>query len=107
VTIRRSPDEWDREDELRIVGDHLEVHGTDWWFSAQPKHSNYGVETVYMTLDALRAAVAGEPHGGLIFEDDLVFQSETARDAYLQSQEESGEALENIAGAAINSGADQ
>jgi len=58
VTDRACPDRWEREGDLYIRGDNLRVtHYGAFWFEAQLKHADYGVETLYLDIDPLLTVV--------------------------------------------------
>ena len=84
VTTFDAPDAWDAEDELRLRGDGLEVHGDSFWFTSSPKHSDYEVETRSMLVLDLEKALAGESNGESIVEGDIVFQNRTVKEAYTE-----------------------
>lgn len=84
VSVAGGPDEWDCEDELRLRYDALVVHGSSFWYEAQPKYNDYEVETRLMEVQTLRKALAGESNGELVIEGDHVFQNETVRDSYTE-----------------------
>lgn len=55
VTTGDCPESWDNDDDLRIRYDSLQVFGDDFWFSGNPKHADYGVETRGISItDLLR-----------------------------------------------------
>lgn len=58
VTTYDSPDEWDAEDELRLRSHELVVSGSDFWFTAAPKHASYQVETRLVEVNELVGQVA-------------------------------------------------
>ncbi|MCG7871037.1 MAG: hypothetical protein JAZ11_02915 [Candidatus Thiodiazotropha lotti] len=58
VTDRACPDRWEREGDLYIRGDNLRVtHHGAFWFEAHLKHTDYGVETLSLDIDAIMAVI--------------------------------------------------
>lgn len=82
VTTHGAPVEWDLQDELNLTWDRLEVHGEALWFSCSPKHGTYECESKVIGLAQLRRLLEGKAEDGLIFEGDLVFESEDAKECY-------------------------
>lgn len=80
-----APAEWHREDELRIRCDTLLVDKEDFWFEAAPKHANYSVETRMLLITSLEKALYGESDGETVIDGDVVYQNETAKEAWLDS----------------------
>lgn len=69
-------DNWDRADDLNIQGDTLEVGSTSWWFRAQPKHTDYHVETRLMNIKDMMAVLAGGTDQYLAFrKDKLIYDA--------------------------------
>lgn len=82
VTVHEGPAEWDLEDDLRLTYDRLEVHGDSLWFSCSPKHGTYECESRAVGLAQLRRLLEGKAENDFIFEGDLVFESEDAKECY-------------------------
>ena len=89
VSTYDAPAEWDQEAELRLSYDRHVVDKYDFWYEAAPKHASYSVETRSMTIAYLVKALYGESDGGTVIDGDIVYQNETAKEAYLDSLEES------------------
>ena len=53
------PDEWENEDEYRLIDNclHVSPHG-DFWFTSYPKHSDYNIETRGLDMMRLSKAIA-------------------------------------------------
>jgi hypothetical protein len=60
VSVSAAPAYWHREDELRIVGSSLLVHGDMFWYEAYPKHATYQVDTHGVNIEALLRMVEAE-----------------------------------------------
>lgn len=84
VTVLEAPDEWDMEDEIRLVGDETVVSGSSVWFTCYPKHADYECETRITDIATLIKALAGESDGESIIEGDIVFQNETVKETYTE-----------------------
>jgi hypothetical protein len=77
VTTADAVDRWDRQDELRITGDSLQVCGGDFWFEAWIKNQNHGAETVPVSIaDLATVATLGADKAGFRRVGDKVFFAE-------------------------------
>jgi len=76
VTKHYHADEWDRSESLRIQDDTLEIGWTSWWFRAQPKHTDYHVETRLINIKDMLAVLAGGTDQYLAFrKDKLIYDA--------------------------------
>lgn len=66
VTVNGSPDAWgaaeDTED-LRLQGDELVVDLDSFWFTSDPKHADYSIETEMLSYRELKTALEAYPDG--------------------------------------------
>lgn len=72
LRVYDGPDSWgpgDIEDNLRLTCAELVVTSSTFWFTDQPKHADYHIETRSQGIDSFIAAVA-QGEGTLFFSDD-------------------------------------
>ena len=84
ITAGCPVDEWHRQGDLRLRGDELHISGSSLWFTCYRKHANYQCETRIMELSDLQKLMLGAPVDEFIVEGALVFQNETAKEAYTE-----------------------
>ena len=53
LVVSGSPESWESEDEYCIIGDELCVNDRAVWFSGYPKHGDFDIETMAVTLEML------------------------------------------------------
>ena len=73
VSTSWSAEMWDRQDDLRIQGDDLQVSKTAWWLRARPKHADYAVETRMIDVQVLLDVLSGKTHDYLVRRKDMLF----------------------------------